>query len=153
VRDKATNKVLFESGGTNSIGAIVDMQGKVLPSEYNGSAGANGHAYQPHFWSGNPLRNDQQVQIFEELLKDADGNFTTTFNGRTIQSTYVDSGSNGIFFLDSATTGLPMCRANSDFYCAPSPQPFTATNQAINGAPRSGAAAKIALQSSISPAS
>jgi len=79
VRDKATNKVLFESGGTNSIGAIVDMQERVLPSEYNGSAGANGHAYQPHFWSGNPLRNDQQVQIFEELLKDADGNFTTSF--------------------------------------------------------------------------
>ena len=72
-------KVLFESGGTNSIGAIVDASGKVLPSEYNGSTGPGGRAYQPHFWTGNPITSSQQVQIYEELLKDADGNFTTSF--------------------------------------------------------------------------
>jgi len=86
VVDKKSKKVLFESGATNSIGAIVDMQGNVLPSEYNGSTGPNGRAYQPHYWapanskmSGNPITRDNQVQIFEELLKDADGNFTTSF--------------------------------------------------------------------------
>lgn len=79
VRDAKTNAILFESGRTNSIGAITDMQGNVLPSEYNGSTGPNGHAFQPHFWTGNPITNDGQVQIFEELLKDADGNFTTSF--------------------------------------------------------------------------
>ena len=74
------DKVLFESGATNSIGAIVDMQGNVLPSESNGSTGAGGHDYQPHFWSpGKPITSDKQVQIYEELLKDADGNFTTSF--------------------------------------------------------------------------
>jgi hypothetical protein len=79
VRDATTNAILFESGRTNSIGAITDMKGNVLPSEYNGSTGPNGHAFQPHFWTGNPITNDSQVQIFEELLKDADGNFTTSF--------------------------------------------------------------------------
>lgn len=83
VRDAATNAILFESGRTNSIGAITDMQGNVLASEYNGSTGADvpghGQAYQPHFWTGNPITNDKQVQIFEELLRDADGNFTTSF--------------------------------------------------------------------------
>lgn len=80
VTDNTTNKVLFESGATNSIGAIVDMNGNVLPSEQNGSNGPNGHAYQPHFWSpGNPITRSDQVQIYEELLKDADGNFTTSF--------------------------------------------------------------------------
>jgi hypothetical protein len=80
VIDNTTHKVLFESGATNSIGAIVDMNGNVLPSEYNGSTGPGGHDYQPHFWSpGKPITSDKEVQIFEELLKDADGNFTTSF--------------------------------------------------------------------------
>ncbi|MCU1349850.1 MAG: cytochrome c family protein [Acidobacteria bacterium] len=71
--------ILFESGGTNSIGAIVDGRKNVLPSEYNGSLGDGGHAFQPHFWTGNPITRSDQVQIYEELLKDADGNFTTSF--------------------------------------------------------------------------
>jgi len=80
VSDATTGAVLFESGRTNSIGAITDMQGNVLPSEFNGSNGPSGHAYQPHFWSpGNPITRPDQVQIYEELLKDADGNFTTSF--------------------------------------------------------------------------
>jgi len=70
---------LFESGGTNSIGAIIDGKGNVLPSEYNGSLGDGGHAFQQHFWTGNPITRSDQVQIYEELLKDADGNFTTSF--------------------------------------------------------------------------
>ena len=78
--ETTTNKILFESGATNSIGAIVDMSGNVLPSESNGSTGAGGHDYQPHFWSpGRPITSDKQVQIYEELLKDANGNFTTSF--------------------------------------------------------------------------
>jgi hypothetical protein len=80
VVDSRTGTTLFESGATNSIGAIVDMKGNVLPSEFNGSSGEGGHAYQPHFWSpGKPVTSDRDVQIYEELLKDADGNFTTSF--------------------------------------------------------------------------
>lgn len=80
VRDKRTGRVLFESGRTNSIGALVDQAGHVLPSERNGSAGPGGHAFQPHFWApGAPITRSDQVQIYEELLKDAAGNFTTSF--------------------------------------------------------------------------
>ena len=76
----ATGRVLFESGRTNSIGAIVDMNNNVLGSEYNGSTTTNGSAFQPHFWSpGNPITRSDQAQIYEELLKDANGNFTTSF--------------------------------------------------------------------------
>jgi hypothetical protein len=74
-----SGKVLFESGATNSIGAIVDQSGHVLPSEFNGSSVSGGKAFQPHYWTGNPITNSGQVQIYEELLKDADGNFTTSF--------------------------------------------------------------------------
>jgi hypothetical protein len=79
VRDR-NGKLLFGSGRTNAAGVIVDMNDQPLPSEYVGSIGPNGMAYQPHYWSpGNPISRPDQVQIFEELLKDADGKFTTSF--------------------------------------------------------------------------
>jgi hypothetical protein len=67
------------------------------------------------------------------LTLDGDGNFTTTYGSQTIGSTYVDSGSNGIFFLDSSTTGLPTCTTSSDFYCPRTLQSLSATNRGING--------------------
>lgn len=79
VRDR-NGKMLFGSGRTNAAGVIVDMNDRPLPSEYVGSRGPNGMAYQPHYWSpGNPISRPDQVQIYEELLKDADGKFTTSF--------------------------------------------------------------------------
>jgi hypothetical protein len=66
---------------------------------------------------------------------DAEGNFTTTFNGKAYSGSYIDSGSSGYFFLDSATTGLPNCAANSDangFYCPASPVTSTALNSGPN---------------------
>ncbi|MFL6247820.1 MAG: hypothetical protein ACJ74H_17480 [Thermoanaerobaculia bacterium] len=79
VRDR-NGKLLFGSGRTNAAGVIVDMNDRPLPSEYVGSLGPNGMAYQPHYWSpGNPISRPDQVQIYEELLKDADGKFTTSF--------------------------------------------------------------------------
>ena len=68
------------------------------------------------------------------LTLDPAGNFTTIYAGQSYGSSYIDSGSNGIFFLDAATTSLPMCRVNTDFYCPLVPQTFAATNQGINGA-------------------
>ena len=47
---------------------------------------------------------------------DASGNFSTSYKGRTYPA-FVDSGSNGYFFLDSNTTGIPTCPSNSGFYC------------------------------------
>ena len=35
------------------------------------------------------------------------GNFTTTFNGVAYSSSYIDSGSTGLYFLTSTQTGLP----------------------------------------------
>jgi hypothetical protein len=63
------------------------------------------------------------------------GNFTTVFNGTSYPGSFIDSGSNGLFFLDSATTGMATCAApNSGWYCpATSPQSFTAVNQGSNG--------------------
>ncbi len=64
------------------------------------------------------------------------GEFTTTFNQHTVTG-FIDSGSNGLFFLDSSSTGLPTCTGSknaSSFYCPNSTQHFSATNLGTNGA-------------------
>ncbi len=61
--------------------------------------------------------------------------FTTTYKGQSYPGSFIDSGSNGYFFLDSSLTGLTNCPSNSvapGFYC--SNQNFTATNQGSNTA-------------------
>ena len=68
------------------------------------------------------------------LTVDANGNITTVFGGQSYPSSFIDSGSNGIFFLDSATTGLPLCPDISDFYCPATLQALSATNRGANGA-------------------
>jgi hypothetical protein len=61
------------------------------------------------------------------------GDITTTFNGVAYPG-FLDSGSNGIFFLDSATTGIATCTVEgATWYCpTTSPDSLTATNQGTN---------------------
>jgi Protein of unknown function (DUF3443) len=61
------------------------------------------------------------------------GTFTANFKGNSFPGSFVDSGSNGLFFLDSASTGLPMCTVNSAFYCPTTSQTFSVTNTGTNG--------------------
>jgi uncharacterized protein DUF3443 len=68
------------------------------------------------------------------LTADASGNFTTIFNGQSYGDSFIDSGSNGTFFLDTATTGLPICSDSKDFYCPARTQSFSATQRGTNGA-------------------
>lgn len=60
------------------------------------------------------------------------GNMITAYNSQQY-SGFVDSGSNGLFFLDTSTTGIPVCtgfKGASDWYCpSNSPDNFTVTNQ------------------------
>jgi hypothetical protein len=58
--------------------------------------------------------------------------FTTSFAGRTFQTTFLDTGSNGYFF-DSAGR-LPACEAGIEgFYCPLAFTPLTATLTGANG--------------------
>ena len=66
------------------------------------------------------------------LTVDAVGNITTLYGGQSYTS-FLDSGSNGIYFLDAASTGLPLCPDSSDFYCPTTRQSFSATNMGANG--------------------
>ena len=64
---------------------------------------------------------------------DAFGDFTTAYNGTTYPS-FLDSGSNAIYFLDTSTTGLPVCTDINFLYCPATPQNFTVTNTGSNSA-------------------
>jgi hypothetical protein len=64
-------RVVWSSGRTNGAGVIVDGEGRPLPTEFLAN-----NAYQEHH---EEITSDDQVQIYEELVKDANGNFTTSF--------------------------------------------------------------------------
>ncbi len=60
---------------------------------------------------------------------DASGEMTTTYNGTNYIS-FIDSGSNGLFFPDSS---IPSCSSDPGFYCPPSTLALSAVNTATNG--------------------
>jgi len=70
------------------------------------------------------------------------GFVSTTFPvGGATYTSYLDSGSNGLFFLDSATTNLKQCTGNlNSFYC-----PGTTTNLSAVLSASNGASATIAF--------
>ena len=65
------------------------------------------------------------------------GNFTTQFGGRAYSS-FIDSGSNGLFFTPPAASAsqLPNCPSpNAGWFCPPSTLSLLATNTGASGAP------------------
>jgi hypothetical protein len=70
-----------------------------------------------------------------QIPLDANGYGSTTFPvGGTAYGSVIDSGSNAYFFLDSATTKLPMCTGGlKDFYCPSSTTSLSATMAAMSG--------------------
>src|SRR5205807_8917190 len=85
VTDNRSGKTAWASGRTNELGIIVDENGKPLPSEYfeprGNDSGKTRQAYQAHYYDqpGHSITRQDQVQVSEELMLDADGNFTTSF--------------------------------------------------------------------------
>jgi hypothetical protein len=78
--------------------------------------------------------SDNALGAAKVLTVDGSGNLSTSYGSQTYGGSYIDSGSNGIFFLDTKTTGLPLCTSSSDFYCPPALQAQSATIRGINGA-------------------
>jgi len=66
-------------------------------------------------------------------VPDAYGNFTATYKGVAYSTSFIDSGSNGYFFLNATTTGIPDCTDQTGFYCPTSTQNLTATTEGTNG--------------------
>jgi hypothetical protein len=70
------------------------------------------------------------------LTLDDGGNFITTYKTKTLASSFIDSGSNGLYFPDSTITlcsNTPGNSQASDFYCPATPLMLSAVNQGQNG--------------------
>lgn len=110
---------------TDNNGTIVELP--AIPA--SGAATVNGSLV---FGIGTQANNSLGSAAVFTL--DNSGNFTTTFKGTPYTQSFLDSGSNGLFFLDSATTGIPECTgSNTGFYCPSSTQNLSATDQGTNG--------------------
>jgi len=76
-------------------------------------------------------QNNNGLGTATVLTTDDNGEFTTSFNGQMLSGSFIDSGSNGLYFADSA---LPNCTGSaSQFYCPTTTQSFSATNQSRDG--------------------
>jgi Protein of unknown function (DUF3443) len=64
----------------------------------------------------------------------SNADFTTQFKGQSYPASFIDSGSNGLFFPSTGTTGLSTCSDDADFYCPSSTQNLSATNVGANNA-------------------
>ncbi|GAM11259.1 hypothetical protein OR1_03570 [Geobacter sp. OR-1] len=62
------------------------------------------------------------------------GDFTTQFSGISYTNSFIDSGSNGLFFNGSPSQ-LPPCTSNSSWFCPPATVLLSATNIGAGGAP------------------
>jgi hypothetical protein len=65
------------------------------------------------------------------------GEFTTVFNGITYtDNSFLDTGSNGLFFPSTSSSVLPDCLyPDSDWFCPSSTKSFSATNKGYSGSP------------------
>ncbi|HEY0396229.1 MAG TPA: hypothetical protein VGD01_17225 [Candidatus Elarobacter sp.] len=81
ITDTTDGRVVWASGMTNAAGEIVDGAdpATILPTEYFTRGPDGKQRYQKHFDERHPVTRTDQVQIFEELVKDHDGNFTESF--------------------------------------------------------------------------
>ena len=60
-------------------------------------------------------------------------NFITTCKNQAYPTSFIDSGSNGLFFLTAAIDGIATCTDASSFYCPASTETLSAVNQGAGG--------------------
>jgi hypothetical protein len=111
---------LFTSANNN--GVVIHLPS--IPA--TGSSSAQGYLI---FGVGTQPNN--QLGAAKVVAVNASGFFTTEYRGTTYSSSFLDSGSNGLYFGDPAPSVLAgSCQvAQSDFYCPPSTQNLSATIQ------------------------
>jgi hypothetical protein len=69
--------------------------------------------------------------VVKTYTVDQYGEFITIFNGDS-NSSFIDTGSNGLFFPSPSSRVLPDCAFDSDWFCPPSTKSFSATNEGFS---------------------
>lgn len=78
-------------------------------------------------------QSDNALGTAQIYTTDTNGNFQTVYNNVSYSQSFVDSGSNALYFLDSSTLGIPDCTNNSGWYCPATPVSYTVTTTGQNG--------------------
>jgi len=79
-------------------------------------------------------QSDNSLNSAQVEMADNTGSINVTYNGTTYSGSFIDTGSNGYFFLDSQTTQLPDCSNNTapGFYCPNNPVLFNVITRGTN---------------------
>ena len=79
------------------------------------------------------------------------GEFTTVFNSNTYSQSFIDIGSNGLFFDASSISTLPTCTSgvSTGWFCPSSTQSLSATNKGYAGSPSGAVSFQIGNASSL----
>ena len=108
----------------------VDNNGVILqmpPISNNGQASATGTLV---FGIGTQSNNAIPATV-QRFATDTGGNMSATYNGRALSRAFLDSGSNGLFFVDGS---IAQCGGNlGTFYCPASPLTLGATLTDVKG--------------------
>ncbi len=72
-------RIVWASGQTNRAGVLLDKDGEVLPEEFFTEHVVDGKTTQRYHKHHNVITSQDQVQVYEELARDAKGRFTTSF--------------------------------------------------------------------------
>ena len=132
VGNQVTNPVVAFSSGDNN-GVVLELPAPAASAQANLSGSLI-------FGIGTQSNNGLGSATVFAL--DTSDNFTTTFpasNGQALTASFIDSGTNGIFFPDTAANVPVMQCSNTgvaaNFYCPASPpQALSAMNTGANGA-------------------
>ncbi|MEJ2360434.1 MAG: DUF3443 domain-containing protein [Gammaproteobacteria bacterium] len=119
--DQLNNPVSLFGPGYNN-GVMLSLPG--LPS--NGELDVLGSlVLGVNSQSNNQLDSTQIYQVNAST-----GNLTTVYRGQSLTGSFIDSGSNGLYFNDST---IPGCTTATGFYCPTSTLNLSATIKDING--------------------
>jgi hypothetical protein len=80
---------------------------------------------------GIDTQSNNRVGSATVYAANSSGNFTTTYKGVALTSSFLDSGSNGLFFSDSS---IPRCSLSNGFYCPAATLSLSAVNTSATGA-------------------
>ncbi len=145
----ANNQVYYSCGSGGCGGIAIPLQDQVsnpialLPVDNNGliinfpAIPAQGvPTVQGTMVLGIGTQGDNSPAQVTVLPADQNSNFLTTFNGQTLQNSFIDSGTDGLFFPSSS---IPQCNSSGQeagFYCPNGLVNFSAIQMGANGSPQ-----------------
>jgi hypothetical protein len=74
--NQGAQRVIWGSGQTNRVGVLIGENGEILPEEFFTEDEDGNQQYHHHH---NVITSQNQVQVYEELARNAKGRFTTSF--------------------------------------------------------------------------